>query len=111
MIYDSIPDNVIIELLFNPLNLEMEFHLINLYNYIQGLPLINNINKLLRFKRYCSLFKSLEINEEILKKYPKPYYNIDEIKQFIKMHYNMYEVRKNDRLVAVIINKQMINVQ
>ena len=111
MIYNSISDNVIIELLYNQLTLEIELHLVNLSNHIQGLPLIDNINKMLRFKRYCSLFQSIEINEEVLKKYPKPYYDIEEIKQFIKMHYNMYEVRKNDRLVAIIINKQVINIQ
>lgn len=110
MIYDSIPDNVIIELLFNQVNLEIEFHLVNLSNHIQGLPLIDNINKMLRFKRYCSLFQSLEINEEVLKKYPKPYYNIEEVKQVIKIHYNMCEIRKNDRIIAIIINKQLINV-
>lgn len=111
MIYNSIPNNVIIELLYNQLNLEIEFHLINLSNHIQGLPLIKDINKLLRFKRYCSLFQSLEINEEILKKYPKPYYNIDEVKQVIKMHYNMCEIRKNDRIIAIRINKNIINIQ
>ena len=110
MIYDSIPDNVIIELLYNQLTLEIELHLVNLSNHIQGLPLIDNINKMLRFKRYCSLFQSIEINEEVLKKYPKPYYNIDEVKQVIKMHYNMCEIRKNDRMIAIRINENLINV-
>lgn len=110
MIYNSIPNNVIIELLYSHPNLEIEFHLVNLSNHIQGLPLIDNINKMLRFKRYCSLFQSLEINEEVLKKYPKPYYNIEEVKQVIKIHYNMCEIRKNDRIIAIIINKQLINV-
>lgn len=110
MIYDSIPDNVIIELLYNQLTLEIELHLVNLSNHIQGLPLIDNINKMLRFKRYCFLFQSIEINEEVLKKYPKPYYNIDEVKQVIKMHYNMCEIRKNDRIIAIRINENLINV-
>jgi len=43
MIYDSIPENVIIELLFNPLSIDIEFHLINLYNHIQKVPLIKHI--------------------------------------------------------------------
>lgn len=111
MIYNSISDNVIIELLFNHLTLEIEFHLINLYNHIQKLPLISNVHQLMRFKQYISLYKMPGHNPELLNKYPKPYYDIEEIKQFIKVYYNMYEVRKNDRLVAIIINKQVINIQ
>ena len=56
MIYNSIPDNVIIELLYNHLNLEIEFNLINLYNYIQNIPVISHINQLIRFKQYISLY-------------------------------------------------------
>ena len=107
MIYDSIPDNVIIELLFNQVNLEIEFHLINLYNHINKLPLIQHISQVVRFRQYIALYEKLCL-ENIPEKYPKPYYNIDEIKQVIKMHYNMCEIRKNDRIIDIRINKNMI---
>lgn len=109
MIYDSIPDNVIIELLFNPLSIDIEFHLINLYNHIQKLPLIKHVNQLIRFRQYIALYERLSL-ENIPEKYPKPYYNIEEVKDVIKAHFNMYEVLKNNRIIAIIINKQVINV-
>lgn len=111
MIYNSIPNNVIIELLYNPINLEMEFHLINLHNYIKEKPLIQNLNQLIRFKQYITLYDKLSLDGNILERYPRPYYNIEEIKSIIKTHYNMYEVLKNDRIIAIIINKEVINVQ
>jgi len=109
MIYDSIPENVIIELLFNPLSIDIEFHLINLYNHIQKVPLIKHVNQLIRFRQYIGLYERLSL-ENIPEKYPKPYYNIDEVKQVIKMHYNMCEIRKNDRMIAIRINENLINV-
>jgi hypothetical protein len=107
MIYNSIPNNVIIELLYNHLSLEAEFHLINLHNYIKGFPLIKELNQLIRFKTYISLFERME---NIPEKYPKPDYDIKEVKDVIKAHFNMYEVRKNDRIIAIRINKNLINV-
>jgi hypothetical protein len=110
MIYNSIPNNVIIELLYNQLNLEIEFHLINLYNYIQNIPIISHINQLIRFKQYIFLYNQPGHSKELLEKYPKPYYDIEEVKQVIKIHYNMCEIRKNDRIIAIRINKNLINV-
>lgn len=107
MIYNSIPNNVIIELLYNQLSLEAEFHLINLHNYIKGFPLIKELNQLIRFKTYISLFERME---NIPEKYPRPDYNVKELKDVIKAHFNMYEVLKNNRMIAIIINKQVINV-
>lgn len=108
MMYNSIPNNVIIELLYNYLSLEIEFHLINLHNYIKNLPLISDIHQLVRFKQYISLFERIE---NIPEKYPKPNYDVKEIKDVIKAYYNVYEVEKNGKMIAIIINKQVINVQ
>lgn len=110
MIYNSIPENVIIELLFNQVNLEIEFHLINLHNHIKKIPLIKHISHLLKFKQYIGLYNMPGHPPELLSKYPKPYYDIDEVKYVIKVHYDICEIRKSDRIIAIRINKNIINV-
>lgn len=103
----------ILNLLYRPLTLEIEFHLLNEHNKIIGEPLVKNLEQLHKFHNYIRLINFLRKDNinRILKEKRIPYYDINEVKSFIKSYYNVMEIYHNGILIQVRIKNYILEVR
>lgn len=112
--YKNIEEVNIIKLLYAKVTVISEMHIINLYNTINQYPIIRNPEQLMRFKTYIEFCKQIIIKSPVLMKYCPAtpfFYNLDNIKQFLKIHFSITEIFKDNKLIIVRIKENKYEIK
>ena len=107
--YENLKEEDILNLLFIKTDILIEYHLINLHNYLQKLPLIPSVEKLILFKNYCEVIEQIVLQFPHMMKFCPVFvfYDLNNVKAFLKNHYNIIEVfDKKGNLIKIKINEK-----
>lgn len=111
--YENLEDNEIINLLYGNVSILEEYHLINLHNFVQNLPLIPSVERLILFKNYIKLCEQLILQIPFMKIICPVFvfYSLDNVKCFLKEYYEITEVyNKQQKLIKIKINKKWYEI-
>lgn len=107
--YKNLSNSDIINLLYGEIGILEEFHLINLHNYHQKLPLINHVDKLVLFKQYIQLIHQIVIKiPHMLKFCPVfVFYDLNNVIAYLKSYYGIVELHdKKGKLIKIKIKEK-----